>query len=291
MTGAGGFLGSNIGHWLDGKAVRVGLARTPKVQGSLDRLLQVDLRDAPTVLAAVREVRPDVIVHAAALADHGTCQADPVVAQALNVDAARTVAEAARAVGARLIHISTDAVFDGRRGNYRETDEPNPFSVYGQTKLLGEQRVLDAYPSATVARTNFFGWSPSGKRSILEFFVNSLRSGTHVSGFTDFVVTSLYVRHLAALLFEIAATEHHGLLHVTSADPLSKYDFGVAVAKRFGLDPRLIDPVSGTAGPDGISRKRDLSLDTGLLRALLGHEIPTQSEGIDQAAADEIGLA
>lgn len=288
ITGAGGFLGANLGRWLEGKATRVGLARSPLALGSYDRFLNVDLRDESAVKSAIVAERPDVIVHAGALADHRTCQADPALAQTLNVDAARWVAEAAQSISSRHIHISTDAVFDGAHGGYRETDEPNPFSVYGESKLSGEFAVLSANPAATIVRTNFFGWSPSRKRSILEFFVTSLRSSTPVSGFTDFIVTSLYVSHLATLLHEIASLDYAGLLHVTSADALSKYDFGVAVARRFDLDSELITPASGSLGPEGISRRRDLSLDTSLLGVLLGHGTPTQIEGIDQAAIDEI---
>ncbi len=286
VTGASGFLGTNLGYWLGGRVTRIGISRSLPADGLFDQLRTVDLTERKAVLEAVAETRPDVIVNTAAFASHEGCENDPDLARTMNVEAARTVAEAATRVGARLVHISTDAVFDGARGGYREVDAPNPFSTYGETKLLGESAVLDACPAAAVARTNFFGWSPSASRSILEFFVNSLRAGTPVRGFTDFVVTSIYAQHLAAALFEVAALPFAGVLHVTSANALSKYDFGVAVADRFGLDGSLIAPTSSGTNSTAISRSRDISLNTDQLAALLQRRMATQEEGIGAAYED-----
>lgn len=286
VTGASGFLGANLGHWLNGRARRVGMSRSASTPGLFDETVAVDLLDPDAVSASIRRLQPDVIVHTAAFASHVGCEADSVLAHRMNVDAARTVASAAAATGARLIHISTDAVFDGARGGYRETDEPSPFSVYGESKLLGEQAVLGELPSALVVRTNFFGWSPTGTRSILEFFVNALSEGTSVQGFTDFLVTSIYAQQLAAVLFEIASLPIEGLLHVASADAVSKYDFGVTIARAFELDESLIAPTPQGVGPDGISRSRDISLNTDRLASLLGRRPPSQGEGIEAAYAD-----
>lgn len=286
VTGASGFLGSNLGHALAGHGRRIGASRTPPAAGLFDAWTGIDLRDPSAIAQLVARERPDVVVNTAAAASHQGCEENPALATALNVDAAASVAAATASVGARLVHISTDAVFDGARGNYRETDEPNPFGIYGRTKLDGERAVLEAHPAAIIARTNFFGWSPSGTRSILEFFVNALTEDEPVNGFTDFVVTSLYAQHLAGLLIELAATDVHGVVHVASSDALSKYDFGITVAECFGLDASLITPIAGSLGPDGLSRTRDLSLDTTLLTELVGHRPATQRAGIEAASRD-----
>lgn len=283
ISGASGFLGANVGLWLEGRVTRVAIARGRVGASCFDSVVAADLLDPPSVMAAVAEVRPDVIVHAAALASHAGCEAEPTLAHRMNVDAARTMAQAAVSVGARLAHISTDAVFDGTIGNYRETDAVSPFSVYGETKLLGEQAVASVDPTALIARTNFFGWSPSGTRSILEFFVNALTAGTPVSGYTDFVVTSIYAQHLASALFSLANGSASGIVHVASSDPLSKYHFGLEVARVFGLDAGLIAPTSTGSASDGISRTRDLSLNTDLAASLIGTPLPSQAAGVDLA--------
>ncbi len=287
VTGASGFLGANLGCWLQGKAQRIGLGRGPAALGLYDEYVSLDLAtDLGSLPGVISRIRPDVVVNAAAFADHKGCEEDPDAADRVNHVAARAVAHAAASCGARLIHISTDAVFDGSRGAYAESDEPSPFSVYGESKLLGELAVLEEYPSAVVARTNFFGWSPAGTRSILEFFVNNLEEGSRVKGFTDFVVTSAYAQDLVDVLYRIAGTSHSGVLHATTQDSLSKYDFGVQVAQTFGLDPELIDATVGSLGPDGISRTRDLSLNTALLQRLIGDHVPLQARGVQAAYAD-----
>lgn len=291
VTGANGFLGANLGAYLDGRCERIGLVRSPREADALfDRYLDADLLDIMRVEAAIAECRPKVIVHTAALAAHEDCEADPSLAERVNVDATQALARAATACGARLIVISTDAVFDGSRGGYREDDKPSPFSVYGHTKLAGEHRALQQ-TDALILRTNFFGWSPTGQRSILEFFVSSLRQGRQVRGFTDFIVTSLYAQHLAATIWELGGgtgrTPATGLFHVASHDACSKYAFGVEVARAFDLDPGLITPTTADVSPP---RNRDLSLDVSKTEAWLGRPLPTQGEGINQALQDAAGL-
>lgn len=287
ITGASGFLGSNLGLWLRGRVETIGLSRSAPPPGLFSHALSVNLAaedlSCEKVLA---QWRPKVVVNAAALADVGTCENEPELAQAVNVDAARDVARACAANDISLIHISTDAVFDGARGDYSEGDTPNPFSLYGVSKLDGEMAVAAEFPSATILRTNFFGWSPSGSRSILEFFVNALSAGSPVSGYSDFIVTSLYAQHLAAIIYEVGALNPGGVLHAASADRMSKYDFGCQVAATFGFDASLISPVAGGIGPDGQSRSRDISLNTSLLHSLLSRNLPTQADGIRAAYRD-----
>lgn len=288
VTGAQGFLGANLGRHLQGRAHRVGLGRGvgPTLARTYDAWITADLSDPAAMTAAAAQIeglRPHVVVHAAAMATHEGCESDPEGARQVNALAAEELSRAARLAGARFILISTDAVFDGARGHYAETDEPSPFSVYGRTKLEGEQRVLEANPNALIVRTNFFGWSPSGTRSILEFFVNALSSNTPVKGFTDFTVTSAYVGALCEALEELAGTNTTDLLHVTSPDALSKYEFGVAVAEEFGLDASLITPTTADVDPP---RNRDLSLDVSRALSILTTSLPTQILGIEQARQD-----
>lgn len=287
VTGASGFLGANIGFGLEGRVHRIGISRAPAPVGAFDKHDTVDLLDLPSVRSALRAASPSVVVNTAAFASHQGCEDDPHLARRMNVDAARHVAIATSEVGCRLLHISTDAVFDGARGDYRETDAPSPFSIYGETKLEGELAVLDECPSALIIRTNFFGWSPTGHRSILEFFVNALQSDSRVRGFTDFIVTSIYAQHLVSILGALTRGTGTGVLHVGSSNALSKFDFGREVAGLFSLDPSLIEPTSQSLGPDGLSRSRDLSLNTDRLAELIGGRPPSQEDGIAAALADE----
>ena len=291
MTGAKGFLGTNIAVGLQGRVETVGLARTQYTTTEYSRTETLDLRNSEALVEVVRNVRPHIIVHGAAIAGHETAAKDPDQAYAVNVTASRILAEEADTLGSTLVFISTDALFSGQRGNYREDDELEPFSVYGETKALGEEAVRAATANHLIVRTNFFGWSETGKKSILEFFVNSLRQGTPVRGYPDFVVTSIYVQSLIQTIWDLTERGATGTVHVVSDDARSKYEFGCTVAKSFGLPSELIAPLSSEGADHVTSRSRDLSLNTDKVTRLLGHRMPTQAEGVAQAARDEITLA
>jgi dTDP-4-dehydrorhamnose reductase len=220
------------------------------------------------------------------MAAHQDCERDPELAHLINAEATESLASAADACGARFVYISTDAVFDGRRGHYAEDEIPSPTSVYGRTKLAGEERARRA-TDALIIRTNFFGWSPSGTRSILEFFVNELGAGNRVRGFTDFTTTSAYAPVLAETIEALVSGGATGTFHVTSPDALTKYAFGVAVADEFGLDSGLITPTNADIHPP---RNGDISLDVSRAEAALGRSLPTQVEGIRLAQRDTATL-
>jgi dTDP-4-dehydrorhamnose reductase len=287
VTGANGFLGANMGASLAGRAHRVGAVRSARDGDDLfDEYVAADLEDPATLVRAIEDRRPDVIVHSAAIASHEACEDDPQRARLVNTTASEALARTAASAGSRFVLISTDAVFDGSRGHYAEDDAPRPTSVYGRTKVEAEQAVLDA-TDALVVRTNFFGWSPTGRRSILEFFVNALSQGQQVRGFTDFTTSSAYAQVLAQTMWDLMAIDASGIVHVTSPDAMTKYAFGVAVAEEFGLDPGLITPTRSDIQPP---REGDISLDVSRLQALLGRTLPTMEEGIRLAHADAATL-
>ena len=291
VTGSRGFLGTNAGVFLQGRARLVGQARVSAESTLYERILALDLRDAAEMARLVREVRPDVILNSAAISGHETSANDPEQAYAVNVVAAGAIAEAAADIGARMVHISTDAIFTGQRGNYSEDDEPEPFSYYGETKLAGEEAVRSAVEDHLIVRTNFFGWSENGRKSVLEFFVNSLRQGIGVRGYPDYVVTSIYAPSLLQAIWDLGQLGAIGTLHLASSDALSKYDFALLVARQFALDADLIARRGPDADTHASSRSRDLSLDTSRAAAILGQPMQSQADGIRQAYYDESVIA
>jgi dTDP-4-dehydrorhamnose reductase len=215
------------------------------------------------------------------MADLDQCEQHPEWAHLLNAELPREVALRAKAWGARLIHISTDAIFDGQAKEYREDDEPSPQNVYARTKLAGENAVLDAYPEALVARVNFFGWSRTGQRSLAEFFYNKLRAGDNdLKGFTDAFFCPLLVTDLADLLSQMLDLNLNGLYHLFSCEPVSKYDFGVRIANLFGYHPGLIKPVSITEVVLEARRSPNLIMNTDKLASALGKQPPDITQGL-----------
>ena len=195
----------------------------------------------------LERVAPDWVIHYPSLADMEACKDQKELAQQLNAELPGEITQETAAPGIRMVHISTDAVFDGTKGDYKEEDAPNPRSVYAQTKLDGEQAVLKANDQAIVARVNFYGWSASGKRSLAEFFFNNLEAKKEVPGFKDVFVCPLQVNQLGEILLQMLEQKLSGLYHVFNSQPISKYNFGVALAKKFGFEPGLdySDPGEG----------------------------------------------
>ncbi len=284
VTGASGFLGSNFGA-MRYQGHYVALTRSDQIPTGFESHVVADLVNEDQLTRAVEITRPDYILHAAALASHEECEQNPGLAHEVNARSTEILAKAAQRVGSKFVYISTDAVFDGMRGNYTEVAAPAPFSVYGATKLQGEIAAREANPDSLILRTNFFGWSHNGIRSILEFIVNNLERKTRIEGFADFTVTSMYVGDLVRIIHQLR--DQVGIWHVASPDSLSKYEFGYAVSQEFGFDPELITPVSGKGE---ISRSRDISLNTEKLQSYLRSiELPTplsQREGIKRAHQD-----
>lgn len=282
VTGASGLLGLNFGlHFYRQHAV-TGLVNTHPLSGAPFETLAVDLTTAGEIDRVLERIQPELVLHCAALANLDACEREPELAARLNTWVPRQLALRAQQDGFRLIHLSTDAVFDGQKGDYSEEDTPHPLSVYAHSKWQAEQQVLEACPAALVARVNFYGWSLRGQRSLGEFFVNNLSQGQRVNGFTDVLFCPLEVTLLAELLLKLAQLDCSGLYHVVSSQCWSKYDFGVAIARQFELDAGLIQPVSVQRGGLLAARSPNLRLRTEKLAHSLGALPPGQAEGLQR---------
>lgn len=282
ITGASGLLGLNFGLQFAGQHDLVGVANTHHLKGLPFALRQVDLTQPEAAARLVDDVCPEIVLHCAALANIDLAEANPALAERMNAQVPGEMAAAARRVGAVMIHISTDAVFDGVKGNYSETDAPNPLNVYARSKLAGEQMVLDANPDAIVARVNFYGWSLTGQRSLAELFYDKLRAGHKIFGFTDVFFCPLQVNLLGEILLQMAQLRLSGVYHVVSREALSKYDFGCRIARLFDLDQNLIQPVSWKEAGLKAVRSPNLTLSTAKLAAALGEDLPDQQSGLER---------
>jgi dTDP-4-dehydrorhamnose reductase len=282
ITGASGLLGLNLALETAEEHVVYGTAKDHLLNTRAFTVLPGDLLAPGAVDQVLDQAQPDWVIHCAALANIDACEADPVLARKVNTELPAELATHVARGGARLVHISTDSVFDGQRGNYSEDDLANPLSVYARTKLDGERAVMQANPDAVVARVNLFGWSMSGRRSLGEFFVRNLQASNPVNGFTDVFFCPLLANDLAHLLVKMLQLKLSGLYHVVSPECLSKYEFGLRVAGKFGLDASLITPTSVERGGLLAARSPNLTLRTDKLAHSLGEPLPTVSEGLER---------
>lgn len=282
VTGASGLLGLNLALEAAREHTVFATVNRNTLNTSAFSVLQVDLLAPGAVERLLDQTQPEWVIHCAALANLDACEANPALAEKLNTELPRKLAAHVARGGARLVHVSTDAIFDGQRGDYSEEDSPNPLGVYAQTKLGGERAVTGANPDAIIARVNFYGWSLTGKRSLSEFFFYNLQAGKPVLGFTDVYFCPLLTNDLAHILIKMLEKGLGGIYHVVSSECISKYNFGVALAHKFGLDEDLISPSSVVQAGLKAARSPTLTLRTEKLSRALGNSLPGLSPGLER---------
>lgn len=281
ITGSSGLLGLNLALEAMSAHEVIGVDRAT-LKSAPFRTVQADLLDEGAVDSILDAARPDWLVHCAAIADLEACEADPEAARRLNTDLPSALAKACKTRGIHMVQVSTDAVFDGTKsGVYTEEDDPLPVSVYSHTKLDAEQAVLESNPEAIVARVNFYGWSLGGRRSLAEFFFNNLTNNKSMSGYTDVIFCPMHVMHLSQTLLAMLAKGLHGLYHAVGPQPMSKYQFGVEIARKFRLNESEISPKSIQASSLLARRAHNLYLSVNKLSTDLGQSLPSFSTGLD----------
>jgi dTDP-4-dehydrorhamnose reductase len=233
--------------------------------------VHLDIRDAAQVRRVVAQLRPDAIVHAAAGRDRSDWPA--------TADGAAHVALAA--AGIRLVHVSSDAIFSGKLGEYDEDALPDPVYAYGAAKAAAETAVRAIDPAAAIVRTSLIMGDGRGAHELL---THDLIAG-RVKGalFTDEIRKPVHVDDLADALLELAAGDYAGVLNVAGADAVSRYELGVLVARRDGLDPAAIP--AGSLAALGLSRPADLRLVTAKAEKLLGVRLRGAAEFVGRPAA------
>ena len=260
ITGGSGLAGSKLAEMAlaRGEQVYSGYAHNQPPYG---KEVKFDLLDANGIRDTIERMRPDVIVHSAALTDVDRCEREKDLAYKINVEGTRAIAEAARKAGSYLVYISTDYVFDGQRGLYREEEETNPVSYYGLSKLLGEQFCLN---QGCIARTCvIYGSRPaSGKVNFALWLLNALKSGKEARVVTDQFITPTLNSNLAAMVLEAADRHLSGIYHLSGASRVSRYDFACELARAFDLDRQLIIPSQMSDIGWLANRPMDSSLDT-----------------------------
>ena len=288
VLGSSGFLGSYLGFALPRLGHEVsGVSRRPVPHFPDNR----GVEGLEQFTDAVRSGDFDAVINCVAVASHEACEADPENAQTVNAKFPAVWASAAAETGARFVHISTDAVFDGASTElYIESDATNPESVYGMTKVQGEEAVLSAYPDALVIRANFFGWSRTTKAGILDFFVSAFTNQSPITGFEDYVVSSLYMGDLVDAMMELVEGGASGVFHTVSSTPRSKYDFGQMVATATGLSADSMTAGSLADATSLAPRGHNLALSAAKIEYVLGRAMPSTEAGIQRALSERAAL-
>jgi len=293
VIGASGLVGSSL--------VRTCLEREVEVVGTYHterpafdtELLELDLRDGDRIRAVVEEVTPDAVVNCAAYTDVDGCERNPELARAVNAAGPGVLAEVCAERDVAFVHLSTDYVFDGETDEpYTEADDPNPIQVYGETKLEGEQRVLEAHSEAVVCRLSFV-WGRHGATGNLEGFpawvLGRARGGESVPLFTDQYVTPTRAGYAAEIVLDLLDRDAQGVFHVANQGCVTPYEFGSLVLKKGKPSATELLAKSSLEDVERVApRPKATCLSMERIKGILGHKQPTSEESIFNQPCDNI---
>jgi len=265
ITGGSGLVMSRIIELLGGKYNFISIERTPSPKASADKsqLIILDLTKKETVKKVVFDVQPEIIIHAAALTEVDLCEKDKTLAQKINVGITETLTQIAEQAKSFLVYISTDFVFNGKRGNYTEKDQPDPVNFYGQTKYEGET-IVQTLRHYCILRTAFpYRADFPLKKDCLRWMLEKLERNEEIRAVSDQFVTPTFIDDMAAAIDKVIALKPVGVYHMAGSQRVSWFRAAEIMAQIFRFNPDLIKPIpyeEFAKGKDRALRPHDSSL-------------------------------
>lgn len=256
VLGASGFLGS---YFCYSKNAPLQQFRK-RTNQDINSKIYIDPWDFNQMQEAVTVHNINSIVNCIAVADIDLCEKDPEIAFKVNSVYPYELAKFCRDTGIYLVHVSTDSVLEDDNSLKSEMSPTSPKSIYGKSKLKGEEAVRSISSNFAVARVNFYGSSPK-KNSLFDYFYNSLSSGLGANGFSDVTFSPLYVLDTVEALMLLVERKFGGLIHLGGSQSITKYDFAIEVAKHLKIEPELITESSIKSSPMGYHRGLNLAMD------------------------------
>jgi dTDP-4-dehydrorhamnose reductase len=297
VTGSNGLLGQKLTRLISERpehtliATARGASVLPLEKGQYESL---DVTIAGEVNTIVRETKPDVIIHAAAMTNVDQCELNQGECWKANVDAVDNIIHACTRYRVRLVHVSTDFIFDGSHGPLDENEKPNPVNFYGQSKLAGEQRIMESSLHWSILRTVLvYGITRDMSRSNIVLWVkNSLEQGKTIQVVADQWRTPTLAEDLATGCFLAATKQARGIYNISGKDFLSPYDIAIQAAEFFNLDKSLIKKTDSNQFKQPARRPLTTGFIIDKARTDLGYEPHSFAEGIEilakQIASPEI---
>jgi len=284
VLGATGLLGTNVYESYASKFETVGTYfQTQPAPGK--NLHRLDASNFVDIYKLVEELCPTVIVNCMGLANVETCESRPEANWKINAEIPTKIARLAALNKMKFVHISTDHFYSETNKPRSENDLMTPINQYGFAKLHAEKSILLSNPDSLVLRTNFFGHSGNGRRSILDFALNSLMEGREIKGFDDVVFSPVGIREISRFLISKNVTSAKGVLNFSSGRPLSKYEFMLLVARANGHSESQVLRSKISSSNLRVRRPSYLALDPRRLTNEFGYTIPTIELMLDEELA------
>lgn len=289
VVGASGLLGSNVVKLAHDRGCDV-IGTYHSTSPTFDIPLEpLDMQKPERIHNLVKTWNPNVVVNCAAMTDVDGCEANPGAARAVNAEGPKELSIACERLGTRLVHVSTDYVFDGTTSSpYRESAEPSPVQTYGATKLTGEQAIQSADVDVTVVRLSFVYGIHRSENELTGFpswVKERLRRGERTPLFTDQHITPSRAGQAASTILELIENDVTGVFHVASRSCVRPYDFGQTVASYLGKPDDLIVPSSMDEVERPARRPRYTCLDVDKVESVLARSQPTLQEDVETMAS------
>jgi len=264
-------------------------------------IMQLDKTNEDKTDSLIKKINPDVIIDCSALHNVDYCEDHQEETRKINVDAPKHIAALCKDIGARMIFISTDYVYDGTDKSYTEDSKPNPLNYYGESKLKGEKEIAEAGISYAICRTSLvYGWNPnelqgikssSGKtQNFVIWALSKLRNNENLKIVTDQYSTPTLADNLAEALLALAESEHQGIFHIVGKNCVNRYDFTHKICEVFGINEELIAPVTSDMFKQVAKRPMKCCLDVSKAENSLNVNFLTSQEGLIKMKEQEDAL-
>ena len=277
ITGSTGQLGNALGKVFKS---RYDLVSTSRTKPSKSTNYFLDITNSLLVKDMVSAISPDIIINLAALTNVDLCESNPDLAHAINFQGVKNLVNVFKGP---IIHLSTDYVFDGKLGQYKEDDITNPINVYGVTKYKAEKILLEKSKESLVIRTNvLYDYQSKAKSSFLNWVVDSLKRGEKIKVVDDQFNNPTWTDSISVVVDRAIKADLNGLIHWGDFDWISRYDFANKIADKFNLQSNLIEPIKTEELNQVAPRPLNGGLDTTLAQDLLRLEPPLIDDCLNQ---------
>ena len=242
--------------------------------------ISLDLVNFEKIKQTILKIKPDIVIHLAAMTNVDLCETEKELAHTLNAKSTETLAKEAAKINAFFVYISTDYVFDGKEGMRKEDDIPNPLGYYGKTKLEGEMSLNNLASSWAIARTSTPFGIHSKKKSFPLWVKENIESNKEIKVLTDQYTSPTYVPNLSKMIIEVSTKQINGIIHLAGSTRISRYDFAVMIAEKLGLDKSLLLKAKTEDMSWKAKRPKDSSLDVTKATEILNEKPQTIQQSL-----------
>lgn len=282
ITGGSGLLGSNL-------AIRLCKSYNVLILLNLKKInipLTISASSTECLEKIFSSFKPDLVINTVALTNIETCEDYPDLASNINVNFLKLLVKVSKKFRSKIIHISTDHLFDGNKPFVNEKNTLYPLNQYAKTKAKAEEFIQNEMPEALILRTNFFGWGPVYRKSFSDIIINSVNNQKKIYLFKDAFFNPISLRNFSNILLKLIDNKANGVFHITANDRVSKFEFGIMLCNYFKLNQKYIVGINVKDKKELANRPLDTSLDNKKIRNLLNYDCGTVLENISHLALD-----